>query len=51
MTNMTFDDTVKQHKAVKWLMMNDPTFRVLMDAAKHSPFNGTDHRAGKERKK
>ena len=36
---LTFDETVKRHKAVEWLMMNDATFRVLMDSARLSPFN------------
>lgn len=39
MTDMTFDDTVKRHKAVEWLMRNDHTFVVLMDTIKQSPFN------------
>lgn len=36
---MTFESTVKRHKAVEWLMCNDHTFRVLMDTIKQSPFN------------
>ena len=39
MTNMTFDETVKQHKAVEWLMRNDRTFAVLMNTIKQSPYN------------
>jgi hypothetical protein len=39
MTDMTFDNTVKRHKAVDWLMRNDYTFVVLMDTIKQSPFN------------
>ncbi len=39
MKNMTFDETVKRHKAVEWLLRNDCTFKVLMDVSKQSPFN------------
>lgn len=37
--DMTYDSTVKHHKAVEWLMQNDHVFRVLMDTMKMSPFN------------
>jgi hypothetical protein len=39
MKNMTFDETVKRHKAIEWLLRNDCTFKVLMDVSKQSPFN------------
>jgi hypothetical protein len=39
MTDMTFDETVKRHKAVDWLMRNDHTFVVLVDTIQQSPFN------------
>ena len=37
--DMTYDSVVRHHKAVDWLMANDPVFRVIMSQANLSPFN------------
>ena len=37
--DMTFEAMVRRHKAVEWLMMNDPLFRAAVETAKLSPFN------------
>lgn len=36
---MTFENTVKRHKATEWLMQNDPAFRAMMDTSMLSVFN------------